>query len=74
MATEKTFKEYLEHFQGTASRMQTIFNYHYDQIQRELEQELKEDKDYMEFIIEYMEESMNWPSCDDLEQFIKDLN
>ena len=47
---------------GTASRIQNIFDYHYDAILREIEQELQKnpDKDdIMDLFTELMEDS--WP-------------
>ena len=37
---DKTLNNYLKSHKGIASRLQTIFNYHYDQIFREIKQEI----------------------------------
>lgn len=63
--------EYLQYFKGTASRIKRIFDYHYDSILREVYQELSsqfndtpDSRLVMDFIIEHMEEGMNWPDVD----------
>lgn len=58
--------DFLNKYQGIATRLKTIFAAHYDQIQREVTLELfncqEPDKDLvMGFIVEHMEEIMNWP-------------
>lgn len=55
-----------------------IFAYHYDQIQREVQTEISTltpelQAQFMDLIIEYMEESINWPDPDDQEAFEKQL-
>lgn len=55
-----------------------IFAYHYDQIQREVQTEISTltpelQAQFMDLIIEYMEESINWPDPDDQETFEKQL-
>lgn len=63
--------EYLQYFEGTASRIKRIFDYHYDSILREVYQELSsqfndtpDSRLVMDFIIEHMEEIMNWPDSE----------
>ena len=55
-----------------------IFAYHYDQIQREVQTEISTlnpelQGQFMDLIIEYMEESINWPDPDNQETFEKQL-
>lgn len=69
---------FLNTHKGTASRLKTIFAFHYDQIQREILQELSicndPSKDLLfDFIAEYMEESMTWPEPDNQESFNKEM-
>ena len=54
---DKTLNNYLKSYKGIASRLQTIFNYHYDQIFREIKQEIpaEDQPQIMDSIIEYME-------------------
>lgn len=54
------------------------FAYHYDQIQREVQTEISTltpelQGQFMDLIIEYMEESINWPDPDNQETFEKQL-
>lgn len=60
---------------GTAQSIQNIFNYHYDQILREVEQEVANlPKEVREDIIDHIVEDMenSWPySEDELIQFNK---
>lgn len=55
-----------------------IFAYHYDQIQREVQTEISTltpelQAQFMDLVVEYMEESLNWPDPDDQETFEKQL-
>lgn len=59
-------------------RICRIFAYHYDQIQREVQTEISTlnpelQGQFMDLVIEYMEETMNWPDPDDQETFEKQL-
>ena len=56
--------------------MQTIFNYHYDQILREIKQTIpaKDQPQVMDSILDYMEEVIAFPSNDSLDNFIEDLS
>lgn len=70
---------FLNTHQGIASRLKTIFAFHYDQIQREILQELSTcnnpSKDLLfDFIVEYMEETMTWPEPDNQESFNKEIS
>ena len=72
------YKELLNKYAGITARMKTIFDYHYDQIMREVETECssipKGDRDcIMDNITLYMEEYMAWPSMESLEDFKKDI-
>lgn len=73
---DKTLNNYLKSYKGIASRLQTIFNYHYDQIFREIKQEIpaEDQPQVMDSIIEYMEEVLNFPSNESLDTFIRDLS
>ena len=56
------------------TRIRRIFAYHYDQIQREVQTEISTltpelQGQFMDLVIEYMEESINWPDSDDQEAF-----
>ena len=73
---DKTLNNYLKSHKGIASRLQTIFNYHYDQIYREIKQEIpaEDQLQVMDSIIEYMEEVLAFPSPESLDAFIRDLS
>lgn len=64
----------LKKYAGISTRIRRIFAYHYDQIQREVQTEISTltpelQAQFMDLIIEYMEESINWPDPDDQETF-----
>lgn len=66
--------ELLKKYAGISTRIRRIFAYHYDQIQREVQTEISTlnpelQAQFMDLIIEYMEESINWPDPDDQETF-----
>ena len=68
--------ELLKKYAGILTRIRRIFAYHYDQIQREVQIEISTinpelQAQFMDLIIEYMEESTNWPDPDDQETFEK---
>ena len=72
--------ELLKKYAGISTRIRRIFAYHYDQIQREVQTEISTltpelQAQFMDLIIEYMEESINWPDPDDQETLenIQDL-
>ena len=73
---DKTLNNYLKSYKGIASRLQTIFSYHYDQIFREIKQEIpaEDQPQIMDSIIEYMEEVLAFPSTESLDAFIRDLS
>lgn len=71
-------KELLKKYAGISTRIRRIFAYHYDQIQREVQTEISTlnpelQAQFMDLVIEYMEESINWPDADDQEAFEKQL-
>lgn len=58
--------ELLKKYAGISTRIRRIFDYHYDQIQREVQTEISTltpelQAQFMDLIVEYMEESINWP-------------
>lgn len=62
--------ELLKKYAGISTRIRRIFAYHYDQIQREVQTEISTlnpelQEQFMDLVIEYMEESINWPDPDD---------
>lgn len=62
--------ELLKKYAGISTRIRRIFAYHYDQIQREVQTEISTltpelQAQFMDLIVEYMEESINWPDPDD---------
>lgn len=64
--------ELLKKYAGISTRIRRIFAYHYDQIQREVQTEISTltpelQAQFMDLVIEYMEESINWPDPDDQE-------
>lgn len=62
MGTIEFIQSNLKQCLGTASRIQTIFDYHYDAILREVEQELSkhpQKEDLMDLFTELMEDI--WP-------------
>lgn len=62
MGTIEFIQAKLKKCRGTASRIQTIFDYHYDAIMREVEQELSRDPEkeaIMDLFTELMEDI--WP-------------
>lgn len=72
--------ELLKKYAGISTRIRRIFAYHYDQIQREVQTEISTlnpelQGQFMDLVIEYMEESLNWPDPDDQETLenIQDL-
>jgi len=70
--------ELLKKYAGISTRIRRIFAYHYDQIQREVQTEISTltpelQAQFMDLIVEYMEESINWPDPDDQETFEKQL-
>lgn len=72
--------ELLKKYAGISTRIRRIFAYHYDQIQREVQTEISTlnpelQGQFMDLVIEYMEESINWPDPDDQETLenIQDL-
>lgn len=61
--------ELLKKYAGISTRIRRIFAYHYDQIQREVQTEISTlspelQAQFMDLVIEYMEETMNWPDPD----------
>lgn len=71
--------ELLKKYAGISTRIRRIFAYHYDQIQREVQTEISTltpelQGQFMDLVIEYMEESINWPDPDDQEAFEKQLS
>lgn len=70
--------ELLKKYAGISTRIRRTFAYHYDQIQREVQTEIstldpKLQAQFMDLIIEYMEETMNWPEPDNQETFEKQI-
>lgn len=70
--------ELLKKYAGISTRIRRIFAYHYDQIQREVQTEISTlnpelQGQFMDLVVEYMEESINWPDPDDQETFEKQL-
>ena len=70
--------ELLKKYAGISTRIRRIFAYHYDQIQREVQTEIstldpKSQAQFMDLVVEYMEETMNWPEPDDQETFEKQI-
>lgn len=64
--------ELLKKYAGISTRIRRILAYHYDQIQREVQTEISTltpelQGQFMDLVIEYMEESINWPDPDDQE-------
>lgn len=77
-----TGRELLSFYKGITERMQTIFSYHYDQIQREIKVEISklpelQQDSILDSVATFMEEVMNWPHMPqedpDMEEFIKDI-
>ena len=73
---DKTLNNYLKSHKGTASRLQTIFNYQYDQILREIKQVIpaKDQPQVMDSILDYMEEVIAFPSNDSFDNVIETLS
>lgn len=70
--------ELLKKYAGISTRIRRIFAYHYDQIQREVQTEISTlnpelQGQFMDLIVEYMENSINWPDPDDQKTFEKQL-
>lgn len=67
--------ELLKKYAGISTRIRRIFAYHYDQIQREVQTEIStlNPEQFMDLVVEYMEEPFNWPDPDDQETFEKQL-
>lgn len=73
----REIRDLLTKYEGVTKRLNTIFAYHYDQIKREIEHEIRnlhipEEEQYLllDHFAEFMEESMNWPSNGTNNQFI----
>lgn len=71
-------KELLRKYAGISTRIRRIFAYHYDQIQREVQTEISTlnpelQGQFMDLVIEYMEENLNWPEPDNQETFEKQI-
>lgn len=78
MKEESKLIELFKKYPGIAARIRRSFAYHYDQIQREVQTEISTltpelQAQFMDLVIEYMEESINWPDPDDQETFEKQL-
>ena len=70
--------ELLKKYAGISTRIRRIFAYHYDQIQREVQTEIltltpELQGQFMDLVVEYMEESINWSDPDNQETFEKQL-
>mgnify|MGYP000000651938 FL=1 len=70
--------ELLKKYAGISTRIRRTFAYHYDQIQREVQTEIstldpKSQAQFMDLVVEYMEETMNWPEPDNQETFEKQI-
>lgn len=70
--------ELLKNYAGILARIHRIFDYHYDQIQRDVQTEISTlipelQAQFMDLVVEYMEESISWPDPDDQEAFEKQL-
>lgn len=70
--------ELLKKYASISTRIRRTFAYHYDQIQREVQTEIstldpKLQAQFMDLIIEYMDETMNWPEPDNQEIFEKQI-
>lgn len=72
--------ELLKKYAGISTRIRRTFAYHYDQIQREVQTEIstldpKSQAQFMDLVVEYMEETMNWPEPNNQETLenIQDL-
>lgn len=70
--------ELLKKYASVSTCIRRIFAYHYDQIQREVQTEisildLKSQTQFLDLIIGYMEETMNWPEPDNQETFEKQI-
>ena len=70
--------ELLKKYAGISTRIRRIFAYHYDQIQREVQTEISTlnpelQGQFMDLVVEYMEEIMNWPEPDNQETFEKQI-
>lgn len=80
MENNELLKKYelLKNYASISIRIRRIFAYHYDQIQREVQTEISTltpelQAQFMDLVIEYMEESSNWPDPDNQETFEKQL-
>ena len=78
MNEESKLIELFKKYPGIAARIRRSFAYHYDQIQREVQTEIstldpKLQAQFMDLVIEYMEETMNWPEPDNQETFEKQI-
>ena len=70
--------ELLKKYAGISTRIRRTFAYHYDQIQREVQTEIstldpKSQAQFMDLVVEYMKETMNWPEPDNQETFEKQI-
>lgn len=69
--------ELLKKYAGISTSIRRIA-YHYDQIQREIQTEISTltpelQAQFINLVVEYMEESINWHDPDDQETFEKQL-
>lgn len=76
--TQQITKDLLTKYDGITTSINHLFAYHYEQIQRELRLELNNLPDegryyLLDHFICYMEEMMQWPSCESNDEFINSI-
>lgn len=71
-------RQILEHHEGINSRLNAIFAWYYEKIQQEIEwsvRNLPQESQTLiiDHLVDYMEESMNWPSFESNEEFLNSI-
>lgn len=72
---DQTLFNYLHQNKGFTERLQTIFDYHYNQIEQEIRQLVpsEDQSDILDCIAYYMEEVLNFPPAGNTDNFIQHL-
>lgn len=74
----KQVRQILEHYSGINSRLNAIFAWYYEKIQQEIEwavRNLPQESQtiIIDHLVDFMEESMNWPNAESDEEFLNSI-
>lgn len=72
---DQTLFNYLHQNKGITERLQTLFDYHYNQIEQEIRQLIptEDQSDIIDSMAYYMEEVLNFPPASNTDNFIQHL-